>query len=162
MWYPCRALQKQYHQIQLATVAIVVFCVVSTCLLDISPLLSTPSGGFLSKTFTDTGERQGNMSRQSDETTATSIDSLDSQSNQTTTANRIAALQSNQSRIFVSDLSPWQPWVYNTTKCTEKQWLAREVHLNRSRVLRALRGKHIVMIGDSVTRYQYLNLVYYL
>eukprot|EP00760_Papus_ankaliazontas_P006744 PhM_4_TR1315/c2_g2_i1/m.52886 len=52
--------------------------------------------------------------------------------------------------IQIRDLSPWQPWVYNTTKCTEEQWLAREVHLNRSRVLRALRGKHIVMIGDSV------------
>eukprot|EP00760_Papus_ankaliazontas_P006755 PhM_4_TR1315/c2_g7_i3/m.52879 len=102
------------------------------------------------------------MSRQSNETTPTSVDSSESQSNQTTTANRIAALQSNQSRIFVSDLSPWQPWVHDTTKCTKEQWLAREVHLNRSRVLRALRGKHIVMIGDSVTRYQYLNLVYYL
>eukprot|EP00760_Papus_ankaliazontas_P032886 PhM_4_TR604/c0_g1_i1/m.26119 len=56
--------------------------------------------------------------------------------------------QSNVTRLFVSDLSPWQPWVYNTEKCTDQQWLAQEVHLNHSRVLQALRGQHIVMIGD--------------
>lgn len=34
--------------------------------------------------------------------------------------------------------------------------------LSRDRVLEALRGQHVAFIGDSLTRYQYLSLVYFL
>ena len=34
--------------------------------------------------------------------------------------------------------------------------------ISRTALLRAWRGKHLMLIGDSVTQYQYLNLAYYL
>eukprot|EP00760_Papus_ankaliazontas_P023669 PhM_4_TR2079/c0_g1_i1/m.47575 len=64
--------------------------------------------------------------------------------------------------IRINDLNPWAPWKYNQKKCTLSEWLSQEVHVDRRRVLKALRNKQIVMIGDSVSRYQYLNLAYYL
>ena len=45
-----------------------------------------------------------------------------------------------------------------TNTCNKFQRLS----IDRSKLLKAWAGKHVLMIGDSLTRYQYLNLAYFL
>jgi len=40
--------------------------------------------------------------------------------------------------------------------------MPRDAELDHAETLRRLRGSNVVIIGDSLTRYQYLNLAYWL